>query len=96
MTNEQINERIALLCGWERSFDMWSPEEGVYTFDPPVYTESLDACREFELFTTNTELNAYCDALIDVLKCDLDSYYPIVSSARDRCEAFLRMKGQWE
>lgn len=130
MTKEQINERIAKLCGpnqmvglkkrglWYRheasGYTSCECEAGMFTrdeakkheyhYDEPVtihefsprdYVGSLDACREFELFTTNSELKAYGDALIDVLKCDVDSYNPIVASSRDRCEAFLRMKGQW-
>jgi len=97
MTNQQINERIAKLCGWEKTEKgWWTKRDEDYHPEPPQYTSSRDACIEFELFTTNAELNAYGDALIDVIKCDIDSYYPIVSAARDRCEAFLRMKGQWD
>ena len=60
---------------------------------PPFYTQSLDACVGFEDFATGEEWDAYLDTLTRV--CDGDND-PIVATPLQRCEAFLRMKGQWE
>ena len=97
ITNEQIDERIAKLCGWTEinENEFWiDPKFKTFQKRPPCYHSSLDACREFELFAEYAELCAYCDELIDILNVDL--YHPIVASARSRCEAFLRIKGQWD
>ena len=65
MTNQEINERIAKLCGWiivPRSGIFktlyQSPTERLET-EPPNYTDSLDACREFEDPMMSEEYSKY-------------------------------------
>lgn len=94
MTNEQINERIAKLCGWEKTANNdWVKPASFYRNIPPTYTESLDACREFERFSSIADWNSYFEQLRWV--CERDMTEPMIALAIQRCEAFLRMKGQW-
>lgn len=121
MTPQQINERIALLCGWtskeetiERvsagydwteKYTTWShPGKGRH-LKPPSYAESLDACREFESPLYNgdldSEMSQYMIHLGDVVKADESGwswkYFRLATATpHERCEAFLRMKGQWD
>ena len=128
MTNQEINERIALITGfhnfvglkkrgyWYRpdacGYTSRENEAGRYTieeaqehahpdgdpvtihrFTTPNYAESLDACREFEDFSTGEEWAVYINTLTEV--CDMYND-PIVATPLQRCEAFLRLKGQLE
>lgn len=113
MTNQQINERIAKLCGWtvmEPSGlfkTLYQSPTGRVETEPPQYTDSLDSCREFEsAFNTSTaEQYVYEDFLIELISLYDDFYEGITireackliyATPLQRCEAFLRMKGQWE
>ena len=92
MTNQKINERVAFLCGWFYHVEWY--KEGIESpCNPPNYAESLDACREFENFKTGEEWREYIDTLTEI--CDVYND-PIVATPLQRCEAFLRLKGQWE
>lgn len=110
MTNQEINERVAKLCGWTRqsityvSYDgnderfeykrmKWLSKDNWVQDSIPNYTESLDACREFESFKTGEEWSEYIDTLTEI--CDVYND-PIVATPLQRCEAFLRLKGQWD
>ena len=113
MTNQEINERVAKLCGWtaveDKDSNLWhlSNTDGriigynwgcsealAWRILTPRYTESLDACGEFESAMNAQEKVVYADYLVDL--CGDDSYDPIFATALQRCEAFLRLKGQWE
>lgn len=109
MKNQEINERVAKLCGWKsetqllRFFESgsspikrttWFKTEGRRWLTPPNYAESLDACKEFETAMNAQERAVYADLLVDL--CGDDSYDPIFAPSITRCEAFLRLKGQWE
>jgi len=97
MTNQEINERVAKLCGWERRKHCkgyYRNDHEGYIFEPPNYAKSLDACREFEEAMNAREKVVYADLLVDL--CGDDSYDPIFAPSAVRCEAFLRLKGQWE
>jgi len=67
MTTEQINERIALLCGWQKLAPMgssgvvqWVDPSGINTgWQTPDYYTSLDACRAFEDNFNELELTEY-------------------------------------
>lgn len=102
VTNQQINQRIARLCGWNRietGFgSQWSERFG--KLSPPNYAESLDACREF---TSQLDPRLFSDVLKSVIQDNrcvssaLDArYLTAQSTAIEQCEAFLRMKGEWE
>ncbi len=112
MTNKEINERVAKLCGWKNvpvdriffhgSSEMWeSPGKGEFHETFPNYTESLDACREFMSKIDEKERDEFCMAV-----CQLERIHPFFEyefwwaiiniTPLERCEAFLRLKGQWE
>lgn len=97
MTNQEINERVAKLCEWYREIDAggnvtWC-KHGKYMAMPPNYAESLDECSLFEDFSTGDEWDIYLDNLNEI--CDGEND-PVVATPLQRCEAFLRLKGQWE
>lgn len=101
MKNQEINKRIAKLLGWTKCVceyphcgAWYSAESKEPSLGVPNYAESLDACREFEASMNGTEKVVYADHLVDL--CGDDSYDPIFATAMKRCEAFLRLKGQWE
>lgn len=108
MTNEQINERIAKLCGWKVSSnnEVWrSPDSKTIQNGPPSYHSSLDACREFESKLTGDDRSLYMDILYlfisdpgeDFTDSDFDNKWAMFNSTPiQRCEAFLLMKGQWD
>jgi len=119
MTNLEINSRIATLCGW-----ILMPPRGIFKIlyqsptgriepEPPQYTDSLDACCEFENSMTSEEYSKYrvhlftasAGANSDVFESMKGVSVPMhFSRGRafhnatplQRCEAFLRLKNQWE
>lgn len=110
MSNEQINIKIAELCGWKGPFQQeWIPEYGraaepFYCFAGtdedgdrypiPNYAADLNACHEFEKTLDTYELAEYWHNLLRA-----HEHIPVCSGcsdARQRCEAFLRVHGQWE
>lgn len=90
MTNQEINERVAKLCGWNENFS-----------GPPNYTESLDACREFmsKIHGSDREefviIARYLER-VDTLYEAEEQWALITLTPLELCEAFLRLKGQWE
>lgn len=105
MTDEQIRVKIAKLVGYQ---DLQSsgydtliglcPVRDV-SRQVPDYPHSLDACLEFESKLTREERWNYTD---EVHAIWARSNYAmadggaIFSPAIVRCEAFLRMKGEWK
>lgn len=129
MTNEQINIKIAELCGWK---DIRRPIDDNYHDYPsdtlgwlmgrvagiapgdihwqnarpiPNYAADLNACHEFEKLTAKQcREGDYWFYLREVLgfpyaESDWDKFYffqAVHATARQRCEAFLRVHNQWE
>lgn len=100
MTPQEINERIAKLCGWKQPYSKFWTKGGDVETRPPDYCHSLDACREFE---TEIDAKEWSDALLRVIQdkrsmlSAIDARYCTATATPiERCEAFLRMKGQWE
>ena len=70
----------------------------------PNYAESLDACREFEGTIGRLSLEYYAENLavavwgsaVGNTLSYLGASQLITATPRQRCEAFLRMKGQWD
>lgn len=70
----------------------------------PDYPNSLDACAEFEdsLTYAKNERARYHDALNRICARDNEKLPPSQcrgtyrATARQRCEAFLRMRGKWK
>jgi hypothetical protein len=114
MTNEQINIKIAELCGWKprtvlypgRFEQGWKKGRG-FRKKFPNYAADLNACHEFEKTLTPEQQFDYVYELNDnalglVPLSSPASYREGVlwlflhTTARQRCEAFLRVHGQWE
>lgn len=137
MTNQEINERIAVITGfhdkvglkkrgyWYRpdacGYTTKESEAGRYTnkeaknheyligeqpvtihkFTTPNYAESLDACREFEESLSEDERHNYGLLIENTERFDTlwggNRITAMVTvTAKERCEAFLRLKGKWE
>ena len=101
MTNEQINIKIAELCGWKRHpQDQWIiiPPNALHSFPPlfttPNYTADLNACHEFEKTLTPEQESAYWEHLLQAH--EYIQPWAGCATARQRCEALLRVHGQWE
>jgi len=123
MTPQEINERIARLCGW---FPVEDTESGLWHLSNmdgrrigylsalsenhawqvlcPDYFNSLDACTQFEDLIDkegSPTLDQYATALEDVTDARGSGwswrYFCLIrAKPQQRCEAFLRVKGQWE
>jgi len=108
MTDEQINIKIAELCGWgfKQRFlgEPYStaPKEMTAKLDPahwnrnlyelPNYTADLNAMHEAEKRLTDID-----DRLLyDKALAETTSGFTYHATARHRAEAFLRVLGQWE
>lgn len=76
----------------------------VKTFKPPNYSESLDACREFESKLTGDDRSMYMDFIyLHIVRTNNEAVMGFENQwamfnapPLQRCEAFLRMKGQWD
>ena len=80
----------------------------IHKFSTPNYNESLDACRSFERTLNTIESTEYAVHLRRIVTrntTDADKhpdtgYVPdgryYCAAPIERCEAFLRLKGQWE
>lgn len=116
MTDEQINIKIAELCGYRKLKNServainprgdqvgWS-ELHEYVHCIPNYAADLNACHEFEktliagdFKQTFHATNRYVNELCKILQClDTALFQFTHATARQRCEAFLRVHGQWE
>jgi len=106
MTEEQINQAIAVQCGWRK-------EDGVY-----MWTVNLIDCTCPQLWDWCGDLNAMHDAesilyqmkpefarqLLEIVSRDAGpgvwyaagSFAHVHATARQRAEAFLRTLGKWE
>lgn len=103
MTNQDINERVAKLCGWSRietGFgSQWAEKGG--KLQPSNYTESLDACREFMSKIHGVErkefviIARYLERVESIYEYE-EQWALITLTQLELCEAFLRLKGQWE
>lgn len=123
MTNQEINDRVAMLCGWfpveDTESGLWHlsnmdgrkigyrsglSEDHAWRVLTPNYAESLDACREFSDKMSNDDHLRFQDELVCILPvatCSFDEMgydrrLVIDATPIQRCEAFLRLKGQWE
>jgi hypothetical protein len=100
MIDQEINEAIALACGWIY-YDGWHHPDG--RSELPNYCTDLNAMHEAEksTFGSSTQWLDFVCNLITVLSCaemsELDGMTCILqASARDHAEAFLRTIGKWE
>ncbi len=112
MTNQEINERVAKLCGWTNiapctcKIELRGKDPNGCSGHILNYAESLDACREFESGISGSEdVSLYEHYLGEITESDSlairrsfvgDRMKLIRATPLQRCEAFLRLKGQWE
>jgi predicted GTPase len=95
MTNEQINAAIAEACGWKTpSRKTVLNEKGYFVTQhaqqPPDYCNDLNAMHEAEKSLAYKQFEDYLMELLDFID------EPILATARQRAEAFLRTLGKWE
>jgi hypothetical protein len=107
MTDEQINQRIAEVCGWKHDFNedhenpewYWIPPNNPDgNGEPPNYCNDLNVMHEaekvlksFEHLVNYHALLGYCGGTTLMRLHEC-----ITATARQRAEAFLRTLGKWE
>lgn len=101
MTDNQINERVAALCGWKKSRKHnWWRRDGAVRIIPP-YTVSLDLCRDLidQIHGEDRKDFIRIAHEIDRLAplCDYEHQWAMATmTPRELCECFLKLKGQWD
>jgi hypothetical protein len=88
MTDKQINAVIAEACGWKGCLECNDPicEDNFI----PYYTHDLNAMAQAEHSLAARQFEGYLMELLDVI------HEPMLATARQRAEAFLRALGKWE
>jgi len=103
MTNDQIRIEVAKATGWTKHREGW--HHSVLCHEggrpaPPDYPNDLNACHEMEAGLTGFDWHRFGMRLEDIMWDGRGSdrmAYPVWhSTARQRCEAFLRVKGLWK
>lgn len=105
MTDEQINQRIAEVCGWTEIHDSgpWhNHKPWGYPPQPPgtggnAYKYVPDYCSDLNVMHEAEKTLSEDQMWIMARKIELneDRWY-FHASARERAEAFLRTLGKWE
>lgn len=112
MTDQEINIKIAGLCGWRPQTLCTDMQGKPWPSEPPNYTTDLNAivevCRE-----QSDEIKALIAAALTVIvmgwsggqpnlseREDVENYRDffdiMAATSQQWCEAFLRVHGQWE
>lgn len=100
MTDKEINQRIAKVCGWRpdnRGLGWLSPH-GYYA-PKPDYCNDLNAIHEAEKTIADRGVNAwwiYCGNIVRSMPAIFGTETAVMATARQRAEAFLRTLGKWE
>jgi len=106
MKEEEINKRIAELCGWNECrlvakvvlstlrdpVAYGIPPNGTYEIACPNYSTDLNEMHQAEEALKGKQFGTYGLALNDIE----GSLWGIRATARQRAEAFLRTLGKWE
>ena len=107
MTNQEINERVAKLCGWTNiapctcKIELRGKDPNGCSGHILNYAESLDACREFmsQIHGVDREefviIARYLERVESIYEYQ-EQFALITLTPLELCEAFLRLKGQWE
>ena len=101
MTDEQINQRIAEVCGWTQfkpigisSCLHGVPPDGYGPFEEiPDYCNDLNAMHEAEKVLTDDQRSIFYPRWLGGFMSRIG---PIYATAYQRAEAFLRTLGKWE
>ena len=106
MKPEEINRRIASLCGWQeyrsehRDEMRWRGPDGHNWLVTPDYWNDLNACREFERRLDGDYRSLYIDMIYLLVSKSIDNFEQqwavFNATPAHRCEAFLRMHKQWD
>ena len=90
---------------YKSELSMRQSEKSEFIYCLPNYSESLDACAEFEKDFNEAECRKYNEILCKIV-IPLESLFPpfpnkpapqwlFHANSLQRCEAFLRLKGKW-
>lgn len=111
MNASQVNQAVAECLGWKKVEGSFiAPKSSIHHKDrngevlhwpsPPNFHGSLDAIALAEATLTDEEWISYIDTMKTMLRAHSNSYRSVKlkmhSTAPQRCEAFLRVKGRWE
>jgi hypothetical protein len=93
MNDKQINEVIAKICGWDKSFDGWwfhSFAKLIRKENCPNYCSDLNDMHEAEKILTEDQQEEYAYRLKEIC-CPItgEDWMAIHATARQRAEAFL-------
>ena len=110
MTDSEINIAIAEACGWLKRVPcnkcghgthQWLTPDGLVVDKLTDYCHDLNAMHEAENMLTIDEQHSFVNHLANMLSCSYDfwdkeeDWKLTHSTARQRAEAFLRVKGLW-
>ena len=106
MTNDEMRIAIAECCEWKRhhvgaTWGWQNIESNTVSARLPNYPNDLNACHEMEKTLSEGELCDYgCElsSLTDASIFEGDVLWGKLAhaTARQRCEAFLKVKGRWK
>ena len=91
MTNEQINAAIAEACGIvgkDQYGPLYQTPDG-WVVDCPKFATCLNAMHEAEKVLTCKQFEYYIMEFFEMI------HEPMLATARQRAEAFLRTLGKW-
>ena len=100
MTDQEIRIAVTEELGWINTPDGWYDSINRRTFpwignhNLPDYCHDLNACAEMEKALTEEQWIDYQATLWGILDRDRETN-PRSATARQRCEAFLRVRGKW-
>lgn len=101
MNQQEINKRIATVCGWQvHPKDKWVviPPNSPHSVQPistiPDYYNDLNAMHEAENTLNGSQWNAYVIFIAE--KPPQPHGWLLAATAAQRAEAFLRTINQWE
>lgn len=101
MTDKEINEKVATLCGWKKSGkNGWWMRGGDVRINPP-YTKSLDMCHDFMKEIHGGDRDDFCTIVHSLERVEqtyeFEFWWALLTlTPRELCEAYLKLKGQWE
>lgn len=101
MTDKEINEKVAALCGWKQSKKhKWWLRKGVVRLNPP-YTESLDMCQDFIKEIQGGDRDDFCTIAMRLERVEsayeFEFWWALITlTPRELCESYLKLKGQLE
>ena len=104
MTNEQINAAIAEACGWTdihesgpwHNHKLWGYPPELHGQSGNTYKYVPDYCNDLNAMQQAISIlnkDQFVDFIWELMSLE---HEPMLSTARQRAEAFLRTLGKWE